>query len=202
MKRYEFPGMPMALVRLRVGSPEWLEGLSMAVQSGFDATERNGGRHLIEALKEVLDYEPWLVIPINHPAGNAKDYIEGVTGQPYEATVLIVEGLSDKALADRLKELARESVGKATKHGTNQHSEGGHDNVMSSQGNAATYTLARLKRDHPDLAVRVVAGELTANAAAIQAGFRRKTWSAPDDPEQLAQAVAKRYPGWQLTKKG
>ena len=32
-------------------------------------------------------------------------------------------------------------------------------------GNRAAYTLARLNRDHPDLAARVRAGELSANAA-------------------------------------
>jgi hypothetical protein len=31
-----------------------------------------------------------------------------------------------------------------------------------------------LRRDRPDLANRVVAGEISANAAAIQAGFRKK----------------------------
>jgi hypothetical protein len=36
------------------------------------------------------------------------------------------------------------------------------------------YTIARLKRDRPDLAVRVEADELSANAAAIEAGFRHK----------------------------
>jgi len=35
--------------------------------------------------------------------------------------------------------------------------------------------LARLKRDRPDLAVRVISGELSANAAAIEAGFRSRT---------------------------
>jgi hypothetical protein len=34
--------------------------------------------------------------------------------------------------------------------------------------------LGRLKRDHPELAKRVVAGELSPNAAAIEAGFRKK----------------------------
>jgi len=61
------------------------------------------------------------------------------------------------------------------------------------RGNAATYTLARLKRDRPDLAAEVVAGRLSANAAAIAAGFRRKTWTAPTDVELLAAAIAKRY---------
>ena len=42
------------------------------------------------------------------------------------------------------------------------------------RGNSRAYTLARLTRDHPDLAIRVHAGELSAHAAAIAAGWRRK----------------------------
>lgn len=42
------------------------------------------------------------------------------------------------------------------------------------KGRGATYTLKRLKRDRPDLFARVVAGELSANAAAIEAGFRKR----------------------------
>lgn len=48
------------------------------------------------------------------------------------------------------------------------------DNVSGFYGNASTYALKRLKRDAPELFDRVVAGELSANAAAIEAGFRKK----------------------------
>jgi hypothetical protein len=49
------------------------------------------------------------------------------------------------------------------------------DNVTRFQrGNQRAYILARLHRDRPDLAQRVEAGELSANAAAIEAGFRKK----------------------------
>jgi hypothetical protein len=44
--------------------------------------------------------------------------------------------------------------------------------TLSSRGRA--YILARLDRDRPDLAARVRAHELSANAAAIEAGFRKK----------------------------
>jgi hypothetical protein len=67
------------------------------------------------------------------------------------------------------------------------------DNVRIDYGNHSGYTLARLKRDRPDLAAEVVAGRMSAHAAAIAAGFRRKTWTAPDDVELLAAAIAKRY---------
>ena len=47
--------------------------------------------------------------------------------------------------------------------------------------------LKRLKRDRPDLAERVVAGEMSAHAAAIEAGFRKKATAA----EQVARLLPK-----------
>jgi hypothetical protein len=41
-------------------------------------------------------------------------------------------------------------------------------------GTSRAYVLARLKGDRPDLAQRVIDGELSANAAAIEAGIRKK----------------------------
>ncbi len=48
-----------------------------------------------------------------------------------------------------------------------------HDIVMMkvSQGNSRAYTLARLKRERPDLFQRVKAKAITANAAAIETGY-------------------------------
>ena len=66
---------------------------------------------------------------------------------------------------------------------------GGHtrgDNVTSAptteRGNESTYTLRRLKRDAPALAQRVLDGELSANAAAVEAGFRKKSITIKVDP--------------------
>lgn len=42
------------------------------------------------------------------------------------------------------------------------------------KGRGATYQLKRLKRDRPDLADKVVSGEMSAHAAALEAGFRKK----------------------------
>ena len=43
-----------------------------------------------------------------------------------------------------------------------------------SKGNSRSYTVSRLQREAPELFAQVVAGTLSANAAAIQAGFRKK----------------------------
>jgi hypothetical protein len=41
-------------------------------------------------------------------------------------------------------------------HGTNQFGKDkGDNNVMSSQGNSETYTIARLKRDQPTMSVKM-----------------------------------------------
>lgn len=58
--------------------------------------------------------------------------------------------------------------------GTNQHTMPP-DNVRTQDegyGNSRAYTLRRLSDERPDLYERVVAKELSANAAAIEAGFR------------------------------
>jgi hypothetical protein len=47
-------------------------------------------------------------------------------------------------------------------------------NLKAKGGTSRSYTLARLDRDRPDLAAKVDAGLMTANAAAIEAGFRKR----------------------------
>lgn len=60
-------------------------------------------------------------------------------------------------------------------------------------GTATTYTVRRLKRDNPELAERVINGELSANAAALLAGFRRPSLQIPvDDPKRAADAIRRR----------
>ena len=57
----------------------------------------------------------------------------------------------------------------------NQHTRSS-DNITEAErvtGTSRSYTLSRLQRVRPDLFKRVTQGELSANAAAIQAGFRK-----------------------------
>jgi hypothetical protein len=44
----------------------------------------------------------------------------------------------------------------------------------ASTGNSRAYTVSRLQRESPDLFAKVAAGEMSANAAAIKAGFRKR----------------------------
>lgn len=60
--------------------------------------------------------------------------------------------------------------------------------------------LDALSKKAPALLAKVRAGEMSCHAAAVQAGIVKATWNAPVDVHALAQAVAKRYPGWQLSE--
>lgn len=87
-------------------------------------------------------------------------------------------------------------------HGTNQHSDlkdkdarenplcehGGVGNTKSSKyGTTVDYTLRRLARDNPELLDAIERGELSVNAAAIQAGIRKK----PSQAEVCIKAFRK-----------
>ena len=89
-----------------------------------------------------------------------------------------------------------------------QHGEigGGHASRVSDTNSGskkpdATYILARLRRDHPELAEKVLAGELTANAAAILAGFRKRYIRVPaGDPAGAVSKLLTEYTRDELTR--
>jgi hypothetical protein len=48
-----------------------------------------------------------------------------------------------------------------------------------TRGSTTAYTLWRLKREHPDFYDMVIAGKLSAHAAAIQSGMRKARVGVP-----------------------
>jgi len=77
--------------------------------------------------------------------------------------------------SEETQKLIKAEIGPVATH--REIGNGRGNNITSTtvrRGTGSLYTLKRLKRDAPELAARVAAGELSANAAAIEAGFRRK----------------------------
>ena len=71
-----------------------------------------------------------------------------------------------------------------------ERESGGVTNTRPNEKASQRHHLARLRRDRPDLAERVIAGDLSASAAAIEAGFRRPMKSIPiDSPESAVKAL-------------
>ncbi|MER7361866.1 hypothetical protein [Nonomuraea wenchangensis] len=68
-----------------------------------------------------------------------------------------------------------------------------HDATNGFRSNSADYVTARLKRDDPELAEKVVRGEVTPNAAAREKGWR-KPRIVVTTPEKVAAALRKIMP--------
>ena len=66
------------------------------------------------------------------------------------------------------------------------------------RGTTADYTRRRLMRDNPGLYERVCSGELSANAAAIEAGFREPTVSIRINPQSAAKTIAGKFSNDQI----
>jgi hypothetical protein len=65
-------------------------------------------------------------------------------------------------------------------------------------GNSEQAALRRLHKDRPDLLDRVKAGQLTAHAAMVEAGFRRREVSIPTGPEAAARRLRSHFSGDRL----
>ncbi len=84
-----------------------------------------------------------------------------------------------------------------------KHGEIGNGRLRNTKSKSDTddaeYALRRLKRDNPELAERVMAGELSAHAAAVEAGFRSpKVAVRLDDMRSAARTLASRLDAEQI----
>lgn len=61
-----------------------------------------------------------------------------------------------------------------------------------TRGDTTDYTVRRLSKQRPDIHAKVIAGELSPNAAAIEAGFRKTKFQLPTDPAAAGHYLAKR----------
>jgi len=131
------------------------------------------------------------------------DFVRFVQAQPLEGLGLSVDSLKalfhdDPVVIDAIDAAVQRPGGRPEPAGTV-------DNVHSlparPTGNSQESALRRLRKGRPDLHKMVLAGELSANAAAVEAGFRRrdtpldqlhKVWARASATERAAfrQAIA------------
>lgn len=65
--------------------------------------------------------------------------------------------------------------------------------VKAPTGNSTDAALRRLRKDAPELHQRVLSGELSPNAAMVEAGFRKKMLTLPKEPEKAAEAIRRHF---------
>lgn len=103
-----------------------------------------------------------------------------------------------KAAAGEVRRMLREDVRPVGANGKHSGATS-RDTRAVGEADDATYVLARLKRDRPDLAAEVIAGTLTANAAAVDAGIRhRYARIRTDDLDQAVAVLCRHYDPQQI----
>jgi hypothetical protein len=73
-------------------------------------------------------------------------------------------------------------------------------NRCKARGTSEAYLLARLRRDHPDLAAKYDAGGFpSVRAAAIEAGIVEPSFQCSFDPTKAARTINRLFPGDRFT---
>jgi len=134
-------------------------------------------------LKKIIQFRAWekrrLVTPDGRHIGGvielqglreliATKPLKGWGEDPKKVEALIKD---DPECLTMYREAMKPSVGRKKKG----QSVDNVNALETPKGNSKSYTLSRLERESPDLFDSVCSGELSANAAAIKAGFRQKT---------------------------
>ena len=142
---------------------------------------KNGGsfiEHFPKVIRRIINDEAWLEREVD-PIGTVrlKNLAELITEKPLKGWGTTVDKVEKHIKDDpELLVMFRESV--TPGRGGDQKSKNiNNNNVIidnTKQGNSKAYTLQRLKENHEELYNEVKQGRLSANAAAIQAGFRKK----------------------------
>ena len=120
--------------------------------------------------------------------------LEGLGATPDQIKALCIKDLALTDLIDQ--ELTRKPGAPVGNQFASKEDKTNHDNVMNSlsdtkasQGNSVEYTLRRLRKHHPELHEQVLANEMSPNAAAIEAGFRKHTITVTVDVEAIARKL-------------
>lgn len=113
--------------------------------------------------------------------GSRSAFIQECLGRPVDVIDLALEGVKLFDLSEPVpldKAVQAETERRIGKHGGDRKSETAQNQVDNvnlirrNGGNSADYLAARIKRDRPDLAARVEAGEFRSmRAAALEAGI-------------------------------
>jgi hypothetical protein len=152
--------------------------------------------------KEGLKYRWQAFILHNGKEVRHESFVSFVTTSPPEglgSTIGKLEVWMKEKMPKYRKAFKDSKIPVIAKQGRPNKDKENPDNIrFNSYGTSESYTIARLKRDDPALARRVINGEISANEAAIQAGIRKKYVSVQATPEAFAKKARQIFNDAQL----
>lgn len=174
------------------------------LRSAVDSGE-GGLKNVPGLLRQVLREDMWRERTIRQTGEIVQferfaDFVESEPLEGLGADIKILERLcaDDPETLRLLRRATVEKRGAPMGNQNASHNGTNSDNVTvcsePERGNSRAYTLDRLSRERPDLYEQVEAKEMTANAAAIEAGFRPRTISVPLTVDGVFRAAFKLSP--------
>jgi len=171
------------------------------LQSALDDGER-GLQHVPGHIKRIIREDMWQerIVQATGELAEYDHFAEFVNDPPPKGLGADVDMLKRMCKKDdEALRLLREVV--TNSPGRPEEGEKNSDNITNkdSRGTRKDYTLDRLAREDAELYEKVVADEMSANAAAIEAGFRDKTATIPihkggeEQHERAAERLAKHF---------
>jgi hypothetical protein len=172
-----------------VGSAAWCQVTIRVLRDylGHVATEWKQAENI---LNELVTQRAWEHVPPGKPYGSL------------DALLKAELGLDSDAIRQRIRDAELAVHGGNAVPGQKGFQRA--DNIRSlAYGTSETYAYRRLRRDRPDLAERVDQGEMSAHAAAVEAGFRHRTATVRlDDPAATARTLQRHMSREDLTTLG
>jgi hypothetical protein len=175
---YEFRAMLDPAENYPVGSFEWAHRMAARLQGASDNVDRTTASNLRQIILEISDAKAWNVWP-TPPAGTPEDFCQIVCGRSWEGLVNdVLYHTKDEKIARSMEyglRLANARAQNENRKPGRPLQENHVQHMVLKQGTGQrAYNLRRLLRERPDLVARIESGGLSVNAAAIEAGFRKK----------------------------
>jgi hypothetical protein len=124
------------------------------------------------------------VLALRHPHESVPDIADRMAAMREQIRTLLLSEIPSALPVGSPGRASKPSSGRPNGSGTT---------IRPSTSRNANYVTARLKRDDPDLAEKVVRGEVTANAAAREKGWR-KPRIVLSSPERVAVSLRRYMP--------
>lgn len=179
------------------GNAVLIEALGSSLRRGGNALEDVPG-----LIKRVLQEDAWREFAT--PRGELvrhERFVDFVTTPPSRglgASIALVRRIisADTEAVDLLDQATQRRRGHPVKLDNIQESD-------APSGTSRQASLRRLRKDRPDLHTEVLAGRLSAHAAMVQAGFRRKSVSIPvGNAEDVVRALRRNLDAETLAEVG
>lgn len=149
-------------------------------------------------VRATIEREAWRKRIYRNKTFEHKRFIDFITSQPLAGCGWPPDKVEALIKDDpELLQLWRQAI-TPPKH--KKHNDPDIISIKDKHGTGKAYTLDRLKREAPELFSQVVQKKLSANKAAIQAGFRIKALSIPFSVELAAKALKKHFTASQLAE--